>query len=202
MGLHRRGPCRPSIGLYTVAAHSTRRFALVAGLGTAITMAAILAMVSDRGGVTPETYAVLAWFGMAAAIGDATRGRRTLVAAAEERARRAEQSREEEARRRVGRERIRGKDLHDVVAHHIAVINVQAGVADHLMASDPEKARESLRHVRSSTQLVLTEMGHDPGPVASARRGGRNSHRRSCRMPKSWWKPCGKPAWKSLHGDW
>lgn len=157
------------IGLYTVAANTSRRFAALAGLVTAVTMTTILAVVSDQGLLTPETYAMLAWFGMAAAIGDATRGRRTLLAAAEERARRAEQSREEEALRRVAEERVRiARDLHDVVAHHIAVISVQAGVADHLMASDPAKARESLQHVRTSSQLVLTEMATILGLLRSS----------------------------------
>ena len=73
------------------------------------------------------------------------RNRRAYVAAIEERARRAEQSRDEEARRRVVEERLRiARELHDVVAHHIAMINVQAGVAAHVLRQQPEQAEEAL----------------------------------------------------------
>ena len=50
------------------------------------------------------------------------------------------------------------RELHDVVAHHIAVINVQSGVARHLIESDPEGASEALTHVREASGVVLSEM--------------------------------------------
>ena len=68
-------------------------------------------------------------------------------------------SREQEASRRVGDERLRiARELHDVLAHHIAVINVQAGVAGHLLERQPEQAREALDHVRAAARSVLSEM--------------------------------------------
>ncbi len=46
-------------------------------------------------------------------------------------------------------ERLRiARDLHDIVGHHLALINVQAGVADHVLTSRPDQAREALAHVR------------------------------------------------------
>ena len=72
---------------------------------------------------------------MATAVGDAARSRRAYVAAVEERAApgRAETGRRR-PRRRVAEERLRiARDLHDVMAHHIALINVQAGVAAHVL---------------------------------------------------------------------
>jgi signal transduction histidine kinase len=96
---------------------------------------------------------------MAIAIGDAIRTRRAYVAAIEERARRAEQSRDEEARRRVAEERLRiARELHDVVAHHIAMINVQAGVAAHVLRTQPDAADTALAHVRSAARTVLDEI--------------------------------------------
>ncbi len=107
----------------------------------------------------PRPVAVAALCALAIAVADAVRNRRAYVAAVEERARRAEESREREASRRVGDERLRiARELHDVLAHHIAVINVQAGVAGHLMDRQPEQAREALDHVRSAARSVLSEM--------------------------------------------
>ena len=77
----------------------------------------------------------------------------------EERAERAERTLEEEARRQVVEERLRiARELHDVVAHHIAVINVQAGVATHTLRDDPAGAEAALVHVRQGGRSVLDEL--------------------------------------------
>jgi signal transduction histidine kinase len=107
----------------------------------------------------PENLGALAWIGMATAVGDATRSRRAYVAEVEERARRAEQSRDEEARRRVVEERIRiARELHDVVAHHIAVIKVQATGAKHILGHRPEQVAPALDHISRSSDAVLKEI--------------------------------------------
>jgi signal transduction histidine kinase len=107
----------------------------------------------------PRPVAVAALCALAIALADAVRNRRAYVAAVEERARRAELSREEDGRRRVADERLRiARELHDVLAHHIAVINVQAGVAGHLLERKPEQARQALDHVRDAARSVLSEM--------------------------------------------
>jgi signal transduction histidine kinase len=82
------------------------------------------------------------------------------VAAAEERAVYAEASRELEAQRRVVEERLRiARDVHDLVAHHIAVVNVQAGVARHLLETDPAAAGRSLDIARNAASTVVDELG-------------------------------------------
>jgi signal transduction histidine kinase len=108
---------------------------------------------------TQENLAIFAWTGMAATAGDAIRSRRAFVQAVQERAERAERTREEEARRRVAEERLRiARDLHDVVAHHIALVNVQAGVAAHVMDKRPDQAKEALSHVREASRSALNEL--------------------------------------------
>jgi signal transduction histidine kinase len=108
---------------------------------------------------TQDNLAVFAWTGMAAAAGDAIRSRRAFLHAVQERAERAERTREEEARRRVAEERLRiARDLHDVVAHHIALVNVQAGVAAHVMDKRPDQAKEALSHVREAGRSALGEL--------------------------------------------
>jgi signal transduction histidine kinase len=147
------------VALYTVALTTDRSTTWRAGLltGTVLTGASII------GGPWPwyaqENIALFAWTGMAAAAGDAVRSRRAFVRAIRERAERAERTREEEARRRVAEERLRiARDLHDVVAHHIALVNVQAGVAAHVMDRRPDQAKEALAHVREASRTALGEL--------------------------------------------
>jgi signal transduction histidine kinase len=93
------------------------------------------------------------------AIGEAVRNRLAYIAAIEERAIRAERSREDEAHRRVIEERLRiAHELHDVIAHHIALMNVQAGVAAHTLRNDPAEAEQALGYVRDGGRTVLREL--------------------------------------------
>ena len=97
---------------------------------------------------------------LAGALGDAARSRREFAAAMTERAERAERGREEEARRRVAEERVRiARDLHDVVAHQISVISLNAGVASSTLETRPERARDALTTIRSAARTVLTDIG-------------------------------------------
>ncbi len=148
------------IAVYTVASTTNRITAVIAGLSTAFVLVGG-ALLSTTGPVLDSQKVVLAlWTGLAAAVGDAARSHREYVAAAEERAMRAEQSREEETRRRLVEDRLRiARDLHDVMAHNIAVINVQAGVAGHVLRSDPSGAQEALVNVRRASRTVLDELG-------------------------------------------
>ncbi|KUO13239.1 sensor histidine kinase [Streptomyces sp. DSM 15324] len=147
------------VALFTVAATTDRRTTLRAGLltMTALTSAAMLA--GPLPWYAQENLGILAWTGIGATAGDAVRSRRAVVQAIRERAERAERTREEEARRRVAEERLRiARDLHDVVAHHIALVNVQAGVAAHVMDKRPDQAKEALAHVREASRSALSEL--------------------------------------------
>jgi signal transduction histidine kinase len=144
---------------YTVALRTDRRIAIKVALviGPVVVLGAALFSGDWQ---DPKNLSLLGWIGCSAALGDAVRSRRAYIAAIEERALRAEQTREEEARRRVVEERLRiAQELHDVVAHHIAVINVQAAVAEHLLEAQPQAAEQALGHVRRSTRAVLDELG-------------------------------------------
>ena len=66
---------------------------------------------------------------------------------------------DEEARRRASEERLAiARDLHDVVAHNISVINVQANTALHLMDRQPERAREALTAIHEVSRQALGEL--------------------------------------------
>jgi signal transduction histidine kinase len=66
---------------------------------------------------------------------------------------------EEQARRAVDAERLRiARELHDVVAHTMATINVQAGVAGHVIESQPEQAAQALEAIRQASKEGLREL--------------------------------------------
>lgn len=96
---------------------------------------------------------------MSAALGESVRSRRVIATEAVERAELAERTREEEARARVAQERLRiAREVHDTVAHAIAVINVQAGVTAHVLDKRPERARETLLAIEQASSRALEEM--------------------------------------------
>jgi signal transduction histidine kinase len=144
---------------FTMAVRTDRRSGALLVGSVAVGIYVVDAFV-DTGSVwSPQTLGLVAWLGMAAAAGDAIRNRRAYIAEVEDRARRAEQTREEEAARRVVQERVRiARELHDVVAHHIAVINVQAGAASHVLTRHPDQADRALTHIREACDTVLSEL--------------------------------------------
>jgi signal transduction histidine kinase len=71
----------------------------------------------------------------------------------------AERSQAEETRRRAGEERMRiARELHDVLAHNISLINVQAGVALHLMDEQPGQSRGALVAIKQASNDALGEL--------------------------------------------
>jgi signal transduction histidine kinase len=144
---------------YTLASLTNRRTAWIGGAAAAAGIYAAAVLPRGHGWTEAENITVFAWLGMAVAVGDLTRTRRAYIASVLDRAQRAERTREEEARRRVMEERVRiARELHDVVAHHIAMINVQAGVADHLLYQRPEQTKKSLAEIRQAARAVIDEL--------------------------------------------
>ncbi|MFF4485617.1 sensor histidine kinase [Streptomyces sp. NPDC001544] len=147
------------VALYTVASTTDRATTWRAGLLTMTVLTGAAMLAGPLPWYAQENLAILAWTGIGATAGDAVRSRRAVVQAIRERAERAERTREEEARRRVAEERLRiARDLHDVVAHHIALVNVQAGVVAHVMDKRPDQAKEALAHVREASRSALNEL--------------------------------------------
>lgn len=147
------------IALYTVGSRTDRPTTWRVGVLTMTVLTGTAMFFGSTPWYTQENVGIFAWTGMAAAAGDAVRSRRAFIHAIRERAERAERTREEEARRRVAEERLRiARDLHDVVAHHIALVNVQAGVAAHVMDKRPDQAKEALAHVREASRSALNEL--------------------------------------------
>jgi signal transduction histidine kinase len=160
------GRASPALGLgceiavFTIACLRPRRVA-----GAAALVSAAVLFGAARSGVSgPVTAAatliVVVWTALAFAGGVAVRSQRAYVTALGERARRADENYEQEARTRVAEERVRiARELHDVVAHHIAVINVHAGLARRAVGRDAATVDTSLGHVQEAARTVLEELG-------------------------------------------
>jgi signal transduction histidine kinase len=145
---------------FTVAVEHDRRTGVYAGLAGIAGLLVVVVIQNAPEQLPGPLLAALAWPALAVTAGDLLRTRREAIAAADERARRAEETREREARQRVAEERVHiARELHDVVAHRMAVVNVQAGVAEHLLRSRPDDAAAALRIVRSSAQAALDNLG-------------------------------------------
>ncbi|WP_225991615.1 sensor histidine kinase [Actinomadura montaniterrae] len=102
-------------------------------------------------------------------LGDAVRSRRQRRAEYEARLEALAARQEDAAARRVAEERIRiARDLHDVSAHTIAVIGVQASVAAELLTEDPEQAGDALRAIRRAGAEAMAELRATVGVLRDA----------------------------------
>jgi len=148
------------VAMFAVARDTSRRTALTAGAIAVTVVVGVglgILLVTGRDLRFLQVGLALA---LAGAIGDAARSRREYLTAIVDRARRAEQTRDAEARRRVTEERLRiARDLHDAVAHQISVISLNAGVASAALDARPEKAREALSTIRTASRDVLGQIG-------------------------------------------
>ncbi|HEY0952350.1 sensor histidine kinase [Nocardioides sp.] len=163
----------PLIALYTLAERTGRRPAIVVGGAVVFVLGAVHVAIKPDSWIGSENLALASLGALAVALGEASRTRRAYVAEVEERAQRAERDREVEARARVTEERLRlARELHDAVGHQLALVSVQAGVADHVLESSPEAAREALRHVRAASRDALAELHATVGLLRSDDAGG------------------------------
>jgi len=147
------------VGLYTVTSTVRPRQAVLIAVVTAVLICGLTALRGPfgplGGPVTVYPFLVAAVLGLGVAVAN----RRAYVAAVEERAERAERTREEEARRRVDAERLRiARELHDVVAHTISMINVQSRVAAQVIADPPPQGAQALASIKEYSAEALREL--------------------------------------------
>ncbi|HEU4948756.1 MAG TPA: sensor histidine kinase [Kribbella sp.] len=163
------------VALYSLTAYGDgRRSLAIAGVGITVLTVGWLVAATDI-----EPRAAIGWVFfrigasvMSAALGESVRTRRVIAADALERAELAERTREEEARARVDEERLRiAREVHDTVAHAIAIINVQSGVTAHLLDKRPERIREALEAIEKTSSQALHEMRSILGVLRDANDG-------------------------------
>jgi signal transduction histidine kinase len=156
-----------NLALYSLAAYGERRLAvrgvtvwallLTVRLGYVIVTIWPQVTISSLYDVVDD-YVLLA---AAWTLGEGVRQRRVHAAELEDRAARLEREREEKARNAVIQERLRiARELHDVVAHSLSVIGVQAGAARLVLDADPSqtRAREAVAAIEATANQAMTEM--------------------------------------------
>ncbi|MBE1491082.1 sensor histidine kinase [Plantactinospora soyae] len=155
--LHRPGPIMLVfvVALYTVVDEG--HLAVAIGLGLASVVAFALADSYNRTENTANGATLLHAGWLVAVIVGVTRNRRAYLAEARARALVADQRTEEEARRRATEERLRiARELHDVLGHHLSLINVQASAALH--RPDPTRSEQALIAIKQTSKETLREL--------------------------------------------
>ena len=157
------------VALYALADRTDRKTAnTIAFTGIAV-LAGTSVLASPHQTFALTVISPAACLLLPVALGTTARVRRDLLAAVQARAEYAERTREEEARHRVAEERRRiARELHDVVAHHLALANAQAGTAAHLVDSHPEQARKILADLSGTTSSALRELKATVGLLRDA----------------------------------
>ena len=160
LGYDNGGGISTLFALYTVAAHTERAVSLRALALTALGILSTIALEAERFDIRlPNIAASYLVFATVWLIGDNRRTRRAYLAQLVEREMLLEREREEQAARAVAEERSRiARELHDVVAHHVSVMVVQAAGARRVLDRDPAEAAEALSAVESTGRQALVEM--------------------------------------------
>jgi signal transduction histidine kinase len=148
-----------AIAMYTVASTYDRKTWLTsAGAAWLVVLVASFSFGADHGFALYQIL-YLSWILAAGFFGDAARSRREHLLGLEERHRQLVDSQEEEARRRVAEERLRiARDLHDVVAHSLSSINIQAGAGAHVADRHPDQALDALLAIKHASSDALGEL--------------------------------------------
>jgi len=146
------------LAAYTVAAWSGTRVTAFAA-GYVVLLLVAVAVVAPRSMRLGELGTNAALFIGAFALGRSANDRRENLALLHEHVALAEQARVEKARHAVADERLRiAQELHDVLAHSLGVIALQAGVGAHIIDADPAEAKASLLSVAQTSRTALTEV--------------------------------------------
>src|SRR2546423_2550992 len=141
------------IAYYTVVARGHRLAGAVAAAGGFLVFPWLDDLLGRGPGPSLGTMSALAaWLLVVFGVGEGIRIRRLRVAE-------AARLKEEEEKLQASDERLRiARELHDVLAHNISLINVQAGVALHLMDEQPEQARTALTAIKQASKDALGEL--------------------------------------------
>src|SRR4029453_13581408 len=146
------------VGMYSVAAWGGRRAAVVSGWVAVVVVVIVMTLPRADSDVVDAAFVSLALAG-AWVLGARAGVQRALTAELAERAARLERERAVEARRAVAEERTRiARELHDVVAHHVSMMVVQAEAGPVAVERDPARAAGAFEAVATTGRQALVEM--------------------------------------------
>ena len=146
------------VSAYTVGSHAEGPRRIVGFLGIELGVAAV-AVAGLPDATTANIALAGAFYAAAYFFGSAMRNRRLYMEQVDERAALLEREHEDAAQRAIADERLRiAQELHDVVAHSMGVIAVQAGVGSHVIDTDPAEAKKSLDAISTTSRATLTEI--------------------------------------------
>jgi signal transduction histidine kinase len=142
-----------AVALFNAVSNGRRTLAWTTGyVGAAVLFTVLLTTREEFEANWVGTGAILAWISLVMGLGEVARARR-------DRAEQAAAAQAEQDRRQASEERLKiAREVHDVLAHHVSLINVQSGVALHLIDSRPEQVREALTAIKQSSKEVLVEL--------------------------------------------
>lgn len=148
------------VAIYSLGAHTDGRRRTIAAVGVGVPVVLLmLAGVLDGELSAAQAIASLGLFTAAFVLGDNMRRRRLHVESLAERAERAERERDLVARERVAEERNRiARELHDIVAHSVSVIVLQAGAARRQVRLDQETSIELLVNIETTGRRTMDEL--------------------------------------------
>jgi signal transduction histidine kinase len=148
----------PAVALYSLALRRGRAAQVLAAV--AAVAAVVLADTLHAGSPTLlQTLGHVLLVAIPLLAADAHRTRHAYVSLLRERLDLAERTREQEAHRRAEQERMRiARDLHDVVAHTLTTINVQAATAAQLLDRNPAHARAALETIEDASRDAIGEL--------------------------------------------
>jgi len=151
-------PYAAAVAFYTLAAHGSRRSSVIgAGLG-AVVLAVVLT-IQQTGADSQDVTVLYLVFATAWLLGDGARSRREKAVELEARMVQAEQTRAAQAERAVADERARiAREMHDVVAHHVSMMVVQAEAGPVVVHRDPDRASQVFDSISATGKQALTEM--------------------------------------------
>jgi signal transduction histidine kinase len=141
------------VALFNAVANGRRLYAWTAGYAASVVLFTVMVTTRDD---APSSWAgagaIFAWISLVMGLGELAKARR-------DRAVQAAAAKAELDRRQASEERLRiAREVHDVLAHHVSLINVQSGVALHLIDSQPQQVREALTAIKQSSKEVLVEL--------------------------------------------
>jgi signal transduction histidine kinase len=145
------------IAFYLLGATGDRvRQLAVGGLAVALSLIGMLAAGNES---ASSAAAAIGWILAAILFGQVTHDRRALIAELEGRAAKAEADSDREAERRVAESRLAiARDVHDVLAHTVSLMTVQAGVAQDALEHGRDGAGKALQTIRSAGRDALAEI--------------------------------------------